>query len=65
MGLVQQEHDGVAEFLGQQTTVQMPDVLGPDPLGLVVVDQLAEDGLDAVAQAAESGAKTRSRIPLP
>ena len=51
MGLVQQEHDGMAEHLGQQTAAQVPDVLGPDALDLVPVNQSAEDGIDAVAQA--------------
>ena len=48
MSQVQQEHDGMAEHLAQQTAMQVPDVLGPDPLDLVAIDQLAEDGVDTI-----------------
>ena len=43
----------------------MPDILGPDSLGLIAVDQLAEDGGDTVADAAERGTPVRPRVSLP
>lgn len=55
----------MAEHLTEQTTTQVPAVLSPDALGLVPVNQLAEDGIDTVTQAAQYGAKASPRIPFP
>ena len=43
----------MAEHLPEHARSQMPDILGRDSLGLIAVDQLAEDGVDTVADAAE------------
>ena len=45
----------MAEYLTQNTTVEMPHVLGLEALGLARVHQLAEESVDAIAEATEKG----------
>ena len=47
------------QHLAQQSAAQMPPVALPDPLDVAAVHELAEDGVKAVAHAAERGAKAR------
>lgn len=53
----------MAEHLAEQTRLQMPSFRGR--MGPVAINQLAEDGVDTIAEAAEYRAPTRSRVPLP
>jgi hypothetical protein len=62
--VVEQEGDGVTENLAQQPAGQVPKVLGPHPLYAVAPCELAEDGVDPVAKAAQEGAPFGGRIEL-
>ncbi|HEV2461806.1 MAG TPA: hypothetical protein VGS80_25905, partial [Ktedonobacterales bacterium] len=48
----------------QQAAAQMPPIARPDALDRTAVDELAEDGVDAVAHATEQRAPARVRIAL-
>ncbi len=52
------------QHVAQQAAAQMPQVARPDPLDIAAVDELAEDGVNAVAHTAEHGAPARVRIAL-
>lgn len=55
--MLEQDSDDVAEDLSQQPVRQMPEVPpGPHPLYGVPPGELAEDGIDPVAHAAQIGA---------
>lgn len=52
----------MAEDFAKQAAEQMPGILGPDTLVLKALYQLAEDGVNAVADATEEGASLRPRM---
>ena len=51
--LVKQEGRGMAEHFPQQAVDQMPGIPGPYLFSLEALNQLAEDGVDAIADATE------------
>ena len=62
--MVEQEGYGVAEDLTEQPAGQVPEVSGPHLLYGVATCELAEDGVDPVAKAAQEGAPFGGRIEL-
>ena len=60
--MVEQESDGMAQHLPEQSTRQMPEVTRPHPLYGVTLGELREDGVDAVAKAFEESAPLGSGI---
>ena len=59
---VEQEGDGVAEYLAKQPARQVPEVTCPHPLYGVTSRELTENGVDAVTKTAQERAFARSRI---
>jgi hypothetical protein len=60
--MVEQESHGVTEDFSQQPTAKVPEVARPHPLYGVTSRKLAENGVDAVAKAAQEGTLSRSGI---
>lgn len=54
--VVEQKGDRVTQDLPKQSASQVPEIPGPHPLYGVPSGELAEDGVDPVAQAAQEGA---------
>ena len=54
--MVEQEGNGVAQDLTQQTTCQVPQVACPNALYAVALRELRKDGVDSVAKAAQQRA---------
>jgi hypothetical protein len=61
-GLIEQDGEGVAENLAQQSASEMPGVPSLDALGVVALSELAEDGVDAIAQMAQDQVPARVRV---
>ncbi len=59
---VGEDGHGMHEHLAQQPTAQMPQIVGPDPLDSSALDELAEDGVDAVAPLGEVTAEPRPGV---
>jgi hypothetical protein len=59
---VREDRHGMHEPFAQQPIAQMPQIVSPDPLDGSTLDELAEDGVDAVAPAGENTAQPRPRI---
>ena len=55
---VREDRHGMHEDFTQEPTAQMPQIVGPDALDGSTLDELAEDGVDAVAPAGESTAQS-------
>jgi len=55
---------GVQWHFAQQSTAHMPPVSCPDPLASAAADELAEDGVDAVAHPTQHGAPARMQVAL-
>ncbi len=62
--VVEQEGYGVAEDLTEQSAGQVPEVLSPHLLYAVATRELAEDGVDPVAKAAQERAPLGGGIAL-
>jgi hypothetical protein len=62
--VVEQEGHGVAEDLPKQPAGQVPKVFGPHSLHGVSSGELAEDGVDPVAQPAQEGAPLGGGVSL-
>src|SRR4051794_15350514 len=60
--MVEQEGQGMAQYLPQQPTREVPEVARPHPLYGVTFYELAEDRVDAVAKTAQIGALSRGGI---
>jgi hypothetical protein len=62
--VVEQEGYGVAEDFAQQPAGQVPEIPGPHLLDGVATRELAEDGVDPIAQAAQERAPLGGGIAL-
>ena len=62
--VVEQEGNGVAEYLAQQPAGKVPKIFGPHSLEGVSCGELRKDGVNPVAQAAQEGAPLGGRIAL-
>ncbi len=60
--MVEQVSHGVREDFSQQPTGKVPEVTCPHPLYTVTPRKLAENGVDAVAKAAQEGALSRGSV---
>lgn len=61
--LVQQEGDGVAEYLAEEPMGQMPPVPGPHLLNAVAVHELTEHRINLISEATEERAAPGPGIP--
>src|SRR5581483_8354943 len=50
---VEQDGHGMHQHLAQQAATQVPAVTRPHPFDVAPIDELAEDGVDAIAHARE------------
>ena len=62
--MVEQEGYGVREDFAQQSACQMPEVARPHPLYRIALCELAKDGVDPVAKAAQHGTSLGIGITL-
>src|SRR5690242_15941858 len=53
---IEEDGEGVAERLAEEPTGQMPGIAGPDALGVITLDELAEDRLDPIANRTQEAA---------
>src|SRR5919199_3305614 len=59
---IEQQRQGVREHLAQQPTPEVPRVACPNALGAEALGELAEDGVDAIADMTEHQVPARVRI---
>ena len=48
--MIKQYRYGVAEHLSDQTVAQVPQDTGPHPIGVIALDELAEDVMKAMCE---------------
>ncbi len=58
---VEKDGDGMHEHHPQQAIAQMPQVASPAPFGSATIDELAEDGVNAIAHPAQHRTPTMGR----